>query len=109
MMLDLPPKFVETIQNTFGAEGKSWLDAFPSLLDEACQRWGLTDIQLVPNLSYNFVAMALSGANDSERTPAPRPGRKPIGARRLAGGSGGRNAHPSTTGFDKLNPPLRTK
>jgi streptomycin 6-kinase len=58
MMLDLPHKFVETIQNTFGEKGKRWLQVFPALLDEASRRWGLTDIQPVPNLSYNFVAFA---------------------------------------------------
>ncbi|MGD8406947.1 MAG: hypothetical protein PVJ21_25030 [Anaerolineales bacterium] len=77
MMLKLPPKFVETIKNTFGAEGERWLKAFPTLLDEASRRWGLTDIQPVPNLSYKFVAFELGGASDSERTPAP------------AGGAGG--------------------
>jgi streptomycin 6-kinase len=47
------------------------LDAFPALLNEACQRWDLINIQPVPNLSYNFVAFAQSGASDSKRTPAP--------------------------------------
>jgi streptomycin 6-kinase len=30
----------------------------PALLEEACSRWELTDVQPVPNLSYNFVAFA---------------------------------------------------
>jgi len=58
MMLDLPLNFIQTIQNTFHGEGKRWLKAFPNLLEEAVQRWGLTDIRPVPNLSYNFVAFA---------------------------------------------------
>jgi streptomycin 6-kinase len=57
-MLDLPPEFIRTIQNTFGEDGKRWLDSFPALLTEATRRWGLTEIQPVPNLSYNFVALA---------------------------------------------------
>ena len=57
-MLDLPPEFTQTIQNTFGEDGKSWLESFPALLDEAARRWGLTDIRPVPNLFYNFVAFA---------------------------------------------------
>ena len=68
MMPDLSPKFIQTIQNAFQDEGTSWLEALPALLEEACARWGLTDIRPVPNLSYNFVAFALSGVSDSERS-----------------------------------------
>jgi streptomycin 6-kinase len=96
-MIDLPSEFIQTIKNTFREDGKRWLESFPTLLDEASHRWGLIDVRPVPNLSYNFVAMAQSGASDSKRTPA------------LAGGARGRRARPSTTGFDKLNPPLRTE
>ncbi len=68
MMLDLPPNFIQTIQNTFQGKGQHWLESLPDLLEEASHRWGLTDIQPVSNLSYNFVALALSGASDSERS-----------------------------------------
>lgn len=59
-MLDLPPEFIQTIQNVFQGKGRYWLASFPNLLEEATRRWGLTDIQPVPNLSYNFVAFAKS-------------------------------------------------
>jgi len=55
-MLDLPPDFIQTIQNAFSKDGKRWLESLPALLAEACSRWGLIDVQPVPNLSYNFVA-----------------------------------------------------
>ena len=55
-MLKLPPDFVQTIQNTFGDNGTLWLESLPALLAEVSQRWGLTDIQPVSRLSYNFVA-----------------------------------------------------
>jgi streptomycin 6-kinase len=58
MRPELPPEFIQTIRNTFGEDGKRWLESFPDLLEEASRRWGLTDIQPVPNLSYNFVAFA---------------------------------------------------
>lgn len=58
MTFDLPPKFIQTIQNAFQGEGKRWLESFPALLEEVSRRWNLTDIQPVPNLSYNFVAFA---------------------------------------------------
>ena len=57
-MRDLPPEFIQTIKNTFGADGQRWLESFPALLDEASRRWGLTNIRPVSNLSYNFVAFA---------------------------------------------------
>jgi len=56
--LRLPPEFIQTIQNTYDADGKSWLNALPGLLTEACHRWDLTAVQLVDDLSYNFVAFA---------------------------------------------------
>ena len=70
MMLDLPPKFVQTIQDTFGVDGKRWLESFPVLLEEASRRWGLTDIQPVSNLSYNFVALATKLPSPLTHLPA---------------------------------------
>lgn len=63
--MNLPPEFIQTIRNTFGADGENWLSAFPDLIEEASRRWDLTDIQPVPNLSYNFVVLALSGGSSS--------------------------------------------
>ena len=57
--MHLPLEFIQTIKNTFGADGEAWLVALPDLIADASRRWGLTDIQPVPNLSYNFVASAL--------------------------------------------------
>jgi streptomycin 6-kinase len=65
-MIVLPPDFVQTIQATFREDGQRWLAALPGLLEEASQRWGLTDIRPVPGLSYNFVAFASSGVSDGE-------------------------------------------
>ncbi len=62
--MNLPTEFVQTIKNTFGGDGEAWLVALPDLITEASQRWGLTYIQPVPNLSYNYVAFAT-------RTPSP--------------------------------------
>jgi streptomycin 6-kinase len=86
MKLELPPEFTQTIQSAFGGDSKRWLESLPDLLDEASRRWGLTDIQPLPNLSYNFVALAQSGASDSERSRIV-----PVG------GSAARSSRPSTT------------
>jgi streptomycin 6-kinase len=56
--LKLPPKFVQTIHDVFGRDGKLFIENIPSLIKEASARWGLTEVQPVPNLSYNFVAFA---------------------------------------------------
>ncbi len=54
----LPQDFTDTIQNTFGREGSRFLNSLPDLIKEASLRWDLTEIQAVPNLSYNLVAFA---------------------------------------------------
>jgi len=66
--MNLPPEFISTITNTFGADGESWIANLPALIDEASERWGLTNIRPVPNLSYNFVAFATL---PSPLTPLP--------------------------------------
>jgi streptomycin 6-kinase len=58
--MDLPPEFISNIQNTFREDGHAFLKALPDLIAEASARWGLTDVQPAPTLSYNFVAFAKS-------------------------------------------------
>lgn len=64
MKIQLPGSFVSTIHNTFKQDGEKFLAVLPDLMDEAFHRWGLIDIQPVPNLSYNFVAFAKRGSED---------------------------------------------
>ena len=67
--MNLPPEFISTIRNTYGQDGEKFLATLPESISEASARWGLTDVRPVPNLSYNFVAFALSGAGpQSERS-----------------------------------------
>lgn len=54
----LPASFTRTIRNTFGERGRLFLKALPGLIEEAEERWQLSDIRPVPNLSYNVVAFA---------------------------------------------------
>lgn len=58
-MLPLPADFVRNIEHYFNEEGKAWLPALPSLLDEAARRWGLT-IGKPFLLSCNYVCAAKS-------------------------------------------------
>jgi hypothetical protein len=57
----LPPEFINNIEGTFGEAGRQFLAALPASINEASQRWSLTDVQPVPTLSYNFVAFAKRG------------------------------------------------
>ncbi len=61
--MNLPPEFIHNIEGTFGEAGKQFLTNLPSAIDEASQRWGLTNVQPVPTLSFNFVAFAERGAD----------------------------------------------
>ena len=56
--MNIPPEFISNIQNTFREDGHAFLKALPDLIAEASTRWGLTDVQPAPTLSYNFVAFA---------------------------------------------------
>ena len=56
--MNLPDAFITTIRNVFKEDGEKFLAVLPFLIEEASQRWGLTDVQPVSNLSYNFVAFA---------------------------------------------------
>ncbi len=62
--MQLPNSFINTIKNVYKKDGESFLAVLPFLIEEASQRWGLSDVQPVPNLSYNFVAFAKQGKQD---------------------------------------------
>ena len=57
-MINLPPKFVQTVREVHGEAGAAWLDGLPGLLETCAARWGLT---LGPpfGLSFNYVAPAV--------------------------------------------------
>ena len=59
--MNLPFEFIRNLEGVFGDAGKQFLANIPALIDEASQRWGLTDVQPAPSLSYNFVAFANRG------------------------------------------------
>ncbi|MBK9211205.1 MAG: aminoglycoside/hydroxyurea antibiotic resistance kinase [Anaerolineales bacterium] len=56
--MQLPDSFITTIKNVYKKDGENFLAVLPFLIEEVSQRWGLTDVQPVPNLSFNFVAFA---------------------------------------------------
>jgi streptomycin 6-kinase len=62
--LNLPPDFIQTVQSTFGEDGKQLIENLPDLIAAASSRWGLSNIEPVSNLSFNFVAFANRGEED---------------------------------------------
>ena len=62
--MQLPDSFITTIQKAFKEDGEKFLAVLSALIEDASQRWGLTDILPVPNLSYNFVAFAKRAKED---------------------------------------------
>jgi len=63
-MMDLPADFVQNMRDVFGQDGKQFIADLPALIDEFAGRWGLSDIQPVSNLSFNFVAIARRGSDN---------------------------------------------
>ncbi|GAB1471631.1 aminoglycoside phosphotransferase family protein [Chloroflexota bacterium] len=64
MNMQFPSPFMRNIRHSFEEKGERFLSDLPALINEASRRWELTDIQPVPNLSYNFVAFAKQGGGD---------------------------------------------
>jgi streptomycin 6-kinase len=63
-MINLPADFVQNMRDVFGEDGEKFVAALPALIDKFSSKWGLSDIQPVSNLSFNFVAFAKRGAED---------------------------------------------
>jgi streptomycin 6-kinase len=59
--MTLPPEFISNIRNVFKDKGDAFLAALPDSIAQASVKWGLTNVEPVPTLSYNFVAFADRG------------------------------------------------
>ena len=62
--MQLPETFISTIKNVYKKDGERFLAVLPFLIDEVSDRWGLTKVTPVPNLSFNFVAFANRGDDE---------------------------------------------
>ena len=56
-------KFHQNILSKYSEEGQAWIDNLPKIIDVYAQKWDLTELIEVDNLSYNYV---LSGQKDLE-------------------------------------------
>lgn len=61
--MNLSPSFIQTISNTFGNNGQSWLETLPDLLLTLKKKWELSDLKPIPNMSYHYVAKAIQHSN----------------------------------------------
>ena len=55
-MLKLSDVFVRRMHDVYGARGRSWIAQLPTLVAEYEQRWQLSCVTPLPELSYHFVA-----------------------------------------------------
>lgn len=51
--------FEQTIIDMYGDKGREWLESLPSIVALLADRWEITEIQPVPNLSYNYVVSGI--------------------------------------------------
>lgn len=61
----LAPAFKDRVIGVHGQTGREWLDNLPSLQDQLTQKWSLTNLEPVTDLSYNYLAYA----EDYQGTP----------------------------------------
>ncbi len=54
--------FENNITSTYGNRGKQWLTELPRRVREVGELWGLSDLEPVSNLSYNYVLSGVRGA-----------------------------------------------
>jgi len=55
-------QFEKNIKNTFGKDGLAWLKTIPSLLKTLEERWNLSDITPVSNMSFHYVAYGMQNS-----------------------------------------------
>lgn len=51
--------FERNILNLYGKEGKIWLNSLPDIANLLARQWNLSNIQVFPHLSYNYVASCI--------------------------------------------------
>ena len=56
----LPQEYIDKIKKIFGKQGTGWLDNLDNVINYNMQKYGITEIKPVNNLTYNFVANAKS-------------------------------------------------
>jgi streptomycin 6-kinase len=55
----------QNITNIFGKEGKAWIDDLPTTINTLATYWGLKQITPVENMTFNYVAKAVTNADQA--------------------------------------------
>lgn len=58
------PLFAQNIFNAFGAKGQNWLNDIPNIIEKSAEKWQLTNIVAVKNMTWNYVCFAKQGNQD---------------------------------------------
>ena len=64
-MLKLSPDFIARIIAVHGQKGRTWLESLPELQKDIIERWSLSEIQPIQDLSYNYLVFAVTPENAS--------------------------------------------
>jgi streptomycin 6-kinase len=54
-------EFERIIAKTYGKQGEQWLADLPQLVEKLATKWGLSDLQSVENLYFNYVLTGFRG------------------------------------------------
>lgn len=54
-------QFEINILSLYGQQGKRWFDSLPRLAEQLAKKWGLSNLQVLPNMSYNYVVGCMQG------------------------------------------------
>lgn len=49
--------FAQNIEDIYGIKGKKWLEGLSDLVAQVCKKYSLNFLEVIPNLSYHFVAV----------------------------------------------------
>src|SRR3990167_9078871 len=55
----------QNIANIFGEEGKNWIANLPVIISELTSYWELKGVTPVDNMTFNYVAKAITSANQA--------------------------------------------
>ena len=55
-------KFKTNIIDNYGEKGDKWLERLDDTVQNLAEKWSLTSLEAFPNLTFNYVASALRGA-----------------------------------------------
>lgn len=56
--MHLNPTFISNIRDLYGTKGEAWINDLPFLLTQLEEKWNLRFLQVMPELTYNFVGLA---------------------------------------------------